>query len=134
MPDSLPAGQIADKLAIREVLDEYCLRLEVNSIAEWLDLFTEASVYEVYGRTLRGRADIEGMLSKAPHGVHLGGPVRIELDGNTAQTIQSYAFYGDEKKYSNNGWYYRTLARTGNGWKISHTRVVFQASSGKSGE
>lgn len=123
-----PANEyrLADKLAIREVLDEYCLRLEVSTFQEWLDLFTEDSVYEVYGRTLRGRTEIAGMLSKAPHGIHLGGALRIELDGDTADTVQNYIFHGNEEKFSNRGWYYRTLVRTDTGWKISHTRVEFQ--------
>ena len=116
---------LADKQAIREVLDEYCLRLEVNDFEEWLDLFTDDSVYEVYGKSLRGREEISNMLSKAPHGIHLGGPMRIEIDGGTATTIQSYAFFGDEEKFSNKGWYYRSLVRTGEGWRISHTRVEF---------
>jgi 3-phenylpropionate/cinnamic acid dioxygenase small subunit len=117
---------LADKLAIREVLEEYCLRLEVNPFEEWLDLFTQDSIYEVYRHTLRGRQEISEMLSKAPHGVHLGGPLRIELDGDSAATVQNYVFYGQDDKYSNKGWYYRTLVRTGEGWKISHTRVEFQ--------
>jgi len=125
---------LRDKLAVREVLDEYCLRLEVDAFSAWLDLFTEDSVYEVYGKILCGRQEIEGMLSKAPHGVHLGGPVRIELDGDTAKTIQSYAFYGNDPKYSNNGWYYRTLVRKDAGWRIAHTRVSFQQSSNKNKE
>jgi hypothetical protein len=117
---------LADKLAIREILDEYCLRLEVNTFAEWLELFTEDAIYEVYGKTLRGRAEIAALLSKAPHGVHLGGALRIELDGDRADTVQNYMFHGDEEKFSNKGWYYRTLVRTEKGWKISHTRVDFQ--------
>ncbi|HEY6131735.1 MAG TPA: nuclear transport factor 2 family protein [Halioglobus sp.] len=122
-PDS---GLVADTLAIREVLDEYCLRLEVNPFEDWLALFTDDAVYEVYGKTLRGRESIADMLSKAPHGVHLGGPLRIEIDGDQAETVQNYVFYGDNDKYSNRGWYYRTLVRTHAGWKISHTRVEFQ--------
>lgn len=118
---------VVDKLAIREVLDEYCLRLEVNRFEEWLQLFTEDAVYEVYGKTLRGRGDIAGTLSRAPHGIHVGGPLRIELDGDRAETIQNYVFHGDDDKHSNRGWYYRTLLRTAAGWKISHTRVQFQA-------
>ena len=117
---------LADKQAIREVLDEYCLRLEVNTFEEWLALFTQDSVYEVYGKTLQGIDAIANMLSKAPHGVHIGGPMRIELNGDRAQTVQNYAFYGEDDKYSNKGWYYRTLERTNAGWRISHTRVEFQ--------
>jgi hypothetical protein len=126
MNAQLDLQHIADQLAIQSVLAEYCLRLEVNPFEEWLDLFTDDTVYEVYKRALRGREEVAAMLSKAPHGVHMGGAVRIEINGDTAETVQNYAFYGDEDKYSNNGWYYRTLVRTLTGWKISHTRVQFQ--------
>jgi len=122
--------RLADKIAIRELLDEYCLRLEVNPFEEWLDLFTDDTVYEVYGKTLSGRRELADMLSKAPHGVHLGGPMRITVDGDTADTVQNYAFFGDNDKYTNKGWYHRTLKRTEKGWRISHTRVEFQKSAG----
>ena len=125
MPSTPATANVADTLAVREVLDEYCLRLEVNAFEEWLDLFTDDAVYEVYGKTLRGRDEIRGMLSKAPHGIHIGGAARIALAGDTAQTVQNYLFLGQDDKYTNKGWYYRTLRRTGAGWKISHTRVEF---------
>lgn len=117
------ARRIADTLAIRTVLDEYCLRLEIDAFEHWLDLFTDDTEYDVFRRTLRGRAEVAAMLSLAPHGVHLGGAARITLDGDRADVIQNYAFFADDEKHSNTGWYYRTLVRTGAGWKISHTRV-----------
>jgi len=126
MPTPMQLATLADRIAIREVLDEYCLRLEVNSFENWLDLFTEDAVYEVYGKTLRGRAAIAGMLSQAPRGLHIGGALRIELHRDSADTVQNYVFYGEDDKYSNRGWYYRTLVRVAGGWKISHTRVQFQ--------
>jgi len=118
--------RIADELEIRALMAEYCLRLEVNTFDEWMDLFTDDSVYEVYRRTLRGKAEIADMLSKAPHGLHLGGPLRIELDGDTARTIQNYLFINAETRAQNMGWYHRTAVRTDAGWKIAHTRVDMQ--------
>lgn len=118
--------RIADELAIRKLFDEYCLRLEVNDFEEWLDLFTDDAVYEVFRRELRGRDEIRAMLSEAPHGVHLGGAARIELDGDKADTIQNYTFIGQDPANSNAGWYYRTVVRTGQGWKIAHTKVKMQ--------
>lgn len=118
--------ELADTLAIREVLDEYCLRLELNPFEEWLELFTDDTVYEVFRRTLNGKKEMAAMLSQAPDGVHIGGPARIEVDGDVAETVQNYAFYADDPQFSNQGWYYRTLVRTAEGWKISHTRVKLQ--------
>ena len=114
---------LVDELAVRKVLDEYCLRLEVNAFEEWLDLFTQDSVYEVYKKVLTGRDAIRELLSLAPHGVHLGGPMRITLDGDSAETIQNYLFIGEADAAWNMGWYFRTVVRTDLGWKIAHTRV-----------
>jgi SnoaL-like domain len=118
--------RLADDLAIRSVLAEYCLRLELNPFEEWMQLFTPDTVYEVYRRTLRGRDEVAAMLSQAPHGLHLGGPLRIELDGDSAKTVQNYLFINFETKQWNMGWYYRTLIRTSDGWRISHTVVKMQ--------
>lgn len=126
MTDQTQQQAIKDELDIQRVLSEYCLRLELNPFEEWLDLFTDDTVYEVHRKTLRGRQEVSEVLSLAPHGVHIGGALRIELDGDTATTIQNYQFLADEEKFSNNGWYYRTLVRTDDDWKISHTVVKMQ--------
>lgn len=115
--------QIADELAIRRVLDEYCLRLEINAFDEWLYLFTDDATYDVHRRSLHGRAEISAMLSQAPHGVHLPGAARITLDGDRARVIQSYLFIPTSNDKWNAGWYDRTVVRTGDGWKIAHTAV-----------
>jgi hypothetical protein len=126
MPSEQEFQTLRDELAIRSILAEYCLRLEVNDFEEWLDLFIDDTVYEVFRRTLTGRDEVRAMLSQAPHGVHLGGPARVTLTGDTAETVQNYLFIGSEDAAWNMGWYFRTLVRTANGWKISHTRVVMQ--------
>lgn len=115
--------KVADELAIRRVLDEYCLRLEINEFFEWLDLFTEDTVYEVFRQSLRGREEVSAMLSQAPHGVHLPGATRITLQGDSAETVQSYLFLPTSDDRWNTGWYDRKLVRTADGWKIAHTRV-----------
>lgn len=118
--------KLADEMAVRAVLDEYCLRLEVDDFEDWLDIFTDDTVYEVYRRTLNGRDEVRAMLSLAPDGVHIGGPARVTIDGDTAETIQNYLFIGSEDAAWNMGWYYRTLVRTADGWRIAHTRVQMQ--------
>ncbi len=121
--------QIADELAIGRVLSEYCLRLEINAFEDWLDLFTDDSIYVVMRRTLTGRAEISEMLSQAPHGVHLPGASRISIDGDTAKAVQSYLFIANSNDSWNSGWYDRTLVRRGHDWKIART-VVKMARSG----
>ncbi len=117
---------LADEMAVRAVLAEYCLRLEVNDFEEWLDLFTDDTEYEVFRRTLCGRDEVRDMLSKAPNGLHLGGPARVTLSGDMAETVQNYLFIASEDAAWNMGWYFRTLVRTADGWRISRTRVKMQ--------
>jgi hypothetical protein len=114
---------LSDELAVRRVLDEYCLRLEFSAFEDWLDLFTEDTIYEVYRLKLKGRGELAEVLSKAPHGTHIGGPARITITGDTAATIQNYAFVATSSDEWNVGWYDRTLVRTAVGWKIAHTKV-----------
>jgi SnoaL-like domain len=123
--DSGQIRRLADEAAIRAVLAEYCLRLEVNAFEEWLDLFTDDCEYEIFRRQLKGRAEIAEMLSKAPPGIHLGGPARVEIDGDLAHTVQNFVFINAETKERNGGWYYDTLIRTADGWKISHLKLKF---------
>lgn len=117
--------KIADELAIRRVLDEYCLRLEIDAFEKWLDLFTSDTVYEVYRQTLRGREELGALLSQAPHGVHVPGAARIDLHGDRAETVQSYLFIPTTNDRWNAGWYQRTLVRVEAEWKIAHTKVKF---------
>ncbi len=112
-----------DEAAVRRVLDEYCLRLEANSFEDWLDLFTDDTVYEVYKLVLRGKQEVTGVLAQAPHGVHIGGPMRIAITGDRAETLQNYLFVATSADEWNVGWYDRTLVRMADGWKIAHTRV-----------
>ena len=114
---------LCDELAVRRVLDEYCLRLEFSAFDDWLGLFTEDTIYEVYRLKLKGRNELAEVLSKAPHGTHIGGPARITITGDTATTIQNYAFVATSSDEWNVGWYDRTLVRTESGWKIAHTKV-----------
>lgn len=117
--------RLADEAAIRAVLAEYCLRLEVNDFEEWLDLFTDDCVYEIFRRQLHGRKEIAEMLSQAPAGIHLGGPARVEVDGDVAHTVQNFVFINAATKERNGGWYHDTLVRTPDGWKISHLTLKF---------
>lgn len=118
-------ARLIDEQAIRAVLDEYCLRLELNAFDDWLELFTPDTVYEVYKLVLNGRQEMADLLAKAPHGVHLPGATRIAIDGDRAETVQSYAFVSTSSDEWNVGWYLRELVRTPAGWKIARTVVKF---------
>lgn len=124
MPDT-QTDSVADELAIRRLLDEYCLRLELGRFEDWLDLFTPDAVYDVYKLTLTGHAQMAEVLGKAPHGVHIGGPARITINGDAAETLQNYLFIATSSDEWNAGWYSRAVIRTAAGWKIARCQVKF---------
>ena len=124
MPDTA-LSRLADEMAIRTTLDEYCLRLELGTFDDWMELFTEDTVYEVYKLVLKGRKEVTEVLSQAPHGVHLPGATRITIDGDRAETVQNYVYLSVSTNEWNAGWYHRELVRIGSGWRIARTRVKF---------
>ena len=117
---------LVDEMQVRAILDEYCLRLEIDDFEAWLDLFTPDTEYEVFRRTLRGHDEVRAMLSQAPHGLHIGGAARVTIAGDTAETVQNYLFIAAQDGDWNMGWYHRTLVRTEARWKISRTMVKMQ--------
>ncbi len=125
MPEAVATDVVADEIAIRRLLDEYCLRLELGSFEDWLELFTPDAVYEVYKLTLNGHAEMTEVLGKAPHGVHIGGPARITMAGDAAETLQNYLFISTSSDEWNAGWYAREVVRTAAGWKIARCQVKF---------
>ncbi len=50
----------------------------------------------------------------------------MTIDGDIAETVQSYRFVAFKDAAWNMGWYFRTMARTTDGWKIDHTKVKMQ--------
>jgi hypothetical protein len=105
------------------VLAEYCLRLEVDDIESWLELFTEDCEYLIFRRTLRGRDEIRAMLSKAPPGIHLAGYPRVVLAGDEATTVQSYIFVDRTSRDVLTGWYHAQLVRSADDWQIRQFQV-----------
>jgi SnoaL-like domain len=118
-------SEIEDELAIRKVLAEYALRLELDDFETWLDLFTPDCTYEIFRRTLRGRDEVRAMLSQAPEGIHLSGSPRIELDGERARAVQNYIFINGKTREMTMGWYFHELTKSDSGWRIHALQLKF---------
>lgn len=116
----------SDIVRVQQVMAEYCLRLELSPFEEWLDLFTDDCVFEVFGRTLHGREQVAAMLSQAPHGIHMAGTPHVEVDGDTASSVQNYIFVDGSTRELNMGWYHDRLTKGPEGrWRIAHHRIAF---------
>lgn len=130
------ASALEEKDAIREVLAEYCFRLDGGQFAEMAALFTEDGTWDTAFGKATGRAAIadfaRGLREKGPQprprGVHLTTNIVVVLDGETAKVrsnwtvvqnsasgpqIGSGGGYADEMVKRNGTWlfHYRKIDR-----------------------
>lgn len=124
------ANPLEEKDAIREVLAEYCFRLDGGQFADMAALFTEDGTWDTAFGKATGRAAIadfaRGLREKGPQprprGVHLTTNIVIELDSNIAKVrsnwtvvqnsasgpqIGSGGGYADELVKQNGKWLFR---------------------------
>ena len=112
------------------MLARYCVLLDLDDTAGWVDLFTPDAVYEVYGREFCGHDGLRGMATAAPGGFHLGGPVAIDLDGDRARTTRNLLFVERGSDRTRHALYEDDLVRTAGGWRIAHCRCRFHTAEG----
>lgn len=114
-----------DRDQIHDLLARYCLLLDRDEHAAWVELFVPEGTFEVYGRTFAGHPGLLGMATAAPGGLHLGGPPTIELDGDTARTSQNLLFVDRSTGESRGAVYDDRLVRTADGWRFASRRCRF---------
>jgi hypothetical protein len=127
-----PLEAIADELAIRNLLAQYCLCLDLDDVDGWVALFTADAEYHVYGRAFRGHAGLRKMMSAAPGGLHLGGPPVVTLNGDRATTLQNLLFFERTTGEMRRSVYDDDLVRTPDGWRIQRRRCRFIVADGMS--
>src|SRR6266699_1826353 len=89
---------LEEKDAIREVLAEYCFRLDGGQFSDMAALFTEDGTWEAACGKATGRAAIadfaRGLRERGPQprprGVHLTTNIVIALDGNDARVRSNW--------------------------------------------
>lgn len=90
---------VEEKDAIRELLAEYCFRLDDGRFAEMAELFTEDGTWDTAFGKATGRAAIAELArniraqagEQRPRGVHLVTNVSIALDGANARVRSNWA-------------------------------------------
>lgn len=137
----MPAEEIADRLAIHDVLYRYAHALDDRDSQLLRTCFTEDAVCEV-GATLRGIDSIitfsEGVLSGFDVTQHLIANPRCTIDGDHAESVCdlqaqhiSRGAPGGEY-YVIGGRYDDSLRRTAHGWRITRRRLRVTWTQGNS--
>lgn len=119
-----------DHAQIRDLMARYCIYLDLDDADGWIGLFTPDAIYQVYGREWVGRDGLRAIAEGAPGGLHLGGPVVIDLDGDRARTTRNLLFSERSGKETRMAVYEDDLVRTADGWRIARCRCRFHTADG----
>ena len=123
-----------DKEAIRELLAEYCFRMDDFRFAELGALFTEDGAWIARYASARGPAEIAALMARnipaEPKRKHFIMNSLIGLDGDRATVRTSYLVVlqetGGPLVPSVAGTYEDVLVRTADGWRFRERRLVHE--------
>jgi ketosteroid isomerase-like protein len=124
---------LEDKNAIRELTADYCFHIDNARFGPWLDLWTDDAVFEVDGKVVRGRAELEQftgtirLVDGKPPVKHCVMNQIIDVQGDRA-TAKAYLLTVVKRKdgsviTATAGVYSDKLVRTRAGWRFSERRL-----------
>jgi 3-phenylpropionate/cinnamic acid dioxygenase small subunit len=125
---------VEEKDAIREVLAEYCFRLDDGHFAEMAALFTENGTWDTaFGRET-GRAAIAELArdirakagEQRPRGIHLVTNISIALDGASAQVRSNWTVVQNSPegpKIGSGGAYRDELIKEHGQWLFRYRKI-----------
>jgi 3-phenylpropionate/cinnamic acid dioxygenase small subunit len=127
-------GAAEDKDAIRELLAEYCFRLDDGRFAEMAALFTEDGTWDTAFGKATGRAAIAELArslreragAARPRGVHLVTNIAIALAGHAAQVRSNWMVMENSPagpRIGSGGAYFDDLARFGGDWRFRYRKI-----------
>jgi 3-phenylpropionate/cinnamic acid dioxygenase small subunit len=125
---------VEDKDAVRELLAEYCFRLDDGRFAEMAALFTEDGTWDTaFGKAV-GRAMIaelaQSLRQRAgaarPRAVHLVTNIVIALDGERAEVRSNWVVIENSPggpKIGSGGAYIDDIAKAGGRWLFRYRKI-----------
>lgn len=125
---------VEEKDAIREVLAEYCFRLDDGRFAEMAELFTESGTWDTAFGRATGRAAVAELArdirSKAgeqrPRGIHLVTNISITLDGASARVRSNWTVVQNSPtgpKIGSGGGYADQMAKEDGHWRFRYRKI-----------
>lgn len=123
-----------DKDAIRELLAEYCFRLDDGRFADMAALFTEDGTWDTAFGKASGRAAIAELArslreragASRPRAAHLVTNIAIALDGERAQVRSNWVVIQNSPqgpKIGSGGGYADELVKADGGWLIHYRKI-----------
>jgi 3-phenylpropionate/cinnamic acid dioxygenase small subunit len=139
MTDGPHDQQVADELAIRNVVARLAQLADMGDLDDYLKLWTEEASWEMPGAPPRkGHADIlqgakerraSGMQGPGTSTRHVITTLSVELDGLDAATTDSYFLFvadtSTSPRLSIVGHYHDTLRRSADGWRMARRQITF---------
>lgn len=136
------ATALEDKDAIRELLAEYCFRLDAGDYDGMAALFTADGVWETDFGKGTGRDGIAGHAREIrarasetrPRGAHLTTNIVIALNGAEAQARSNWTVVQNSANgpvVSSGGTYIDRLAKVAGHWRFRHRKIDRYIAAGK---
>ena len=133
---------LGEKDAIREVLAEYCFRLDDGRYEDMAALFTEDGTWETAFGKATGRAAIadfaRGLRERGsqprPRGVHLTTNIVIALDGDSARVRSNWTVVTisvEGPKIGSGGGYADEMVKQNDEWLFRHRKIDRFIATGK---
>ncbi len=125
---------LEEKDAIREVLAEYCFRLDGGQFADMAALFAEDGTWETAFGKATGRTAIadfaRGLRERAaqprPRAIHLTTNIVVALDGDSAKVRSNWTTVQNSPqgpKLGSGGAYFDDMVKQGGRWLFRHRRI-----------
>jgi hypothetical protein len=128
------ASVLEEKDAIREVLADYCFRLDAGRFDDMAALFTSAGTWDTAFGKATGRAEIaalarsirERAAETRPRGVHLVTNIVIALDGARARVRSNWTVVQNGPNgpaVGSGGAYEDEMVRDGGRWLFQYRKI-----------
>ena len=125
--------EIADRLAIQELLARYCGHLDNARFAEMAALFTEDGTWDTAYGAAKGRSEIEALIRRLvspvparPQMLHLTSNVIIDLEGDSARVTSSWIVAQNSPRgpiVDCAGNYIDTVKKVGGRWFFAYRKI-----------
>ncbi len=132
-------SSLEEKDAIREVLAEYCFRLDGGDYDGMAALFTEDGTWDTafgkgtgraaiaqLARDVRANGNHEGAGDSRPRAIHLVTNIAIKLDGDTAEVRSNWTVVQnspDGPKIGSGGGYADRMVKQGSAWLFHYRKI-----------